>query len=95
MYKRQDDAGIEALLVIETEVLLGKGDVSLVRLRAPEGEGRVVVRAGIADTVEVAAVRQLSLIHIYACLQSPVFKSKIFSLFIVDRGRTRTNDSSL
>ena len=54
-----DDAGIEALFVVETEVLFGKGDVRLVCLRAPEGEGRVVVRAGIADTVEVAAVRQI------------------------------------
>ena len=40
-----DDAGVEALLVIETEVLLRERDVRLIRLRAPEGEGRVVVRA--------------------------------------------------
>ena len=54
-----DDASVEALLIIETEVLLRERDVRLIRLRAPEGEGGIVVRAGIADTVEVAAVRQI------------------------------------
>ena len=48
-----DDAGVEALLVIETEVLPRERDVRLIRLRAPEGKGRVVVRAGVADAVEL------------------------------------------
>ena len=55
-----DDAAVEALSVVEPKVLHGEGNIRLIRLRAPEGEGRVVVRAGVADAVLPVAVRQIA-----------------------------------
>ena len=55
-----DDAAVKALSLIQAQILCGKGDILPIRLRAPKGQGSVIMSAGISDAVFAVAMGQIA-----------------------------------